>query len=281
MRSTKIVALCLACLLAASAAFAAAGAPKAGPRPAKPAPAGDDAPAWWGRAPDAPPAARGIVAAISPARIDVQTPQGTRSFAINEQTRISVRGQKATVNDVKVNDPVGVRFKPVENALPLALGITVPKPGVGGEIVSVQGGVVTLRDKTGVESRVMVTQATKISSRGYEGTLGDLRPGYRATARGEAENDVVTAQQIEFVPAVARGTVVAKNGDLITVKTVRQAELQVQGSAATSVLIRPRVDKNRKGTLADIQVGMPVNIGFHPAQGAPAPLLWIDVLTGS
>lgn len=281
MRTTKTAVLCLVCLLAASAVFAAAGVRKTGPRPAKPAPAQGDAPAWWGRAPNAPPAARGTVAAISPARIDVQTPQGMRSFAISEQTRIIVRGEKATIDDVRVNDPVGVRFKPVENALPVALGILVPKPGVGGEIVSVQGGVVTLRDKSGVENRVTVTQTTKIGSRGYQGTLADLRPGYKATARGETEHDALAAQQIEFVPGIAKGTVVAKNGDLITVKTVRQAELQVQGSAATAVLIRPRVDKNRKGTLADIQVGMPVNIGFHPTQGAPAPLLWIDVLTGS
>lgn len=281
MRPAKATLACVACLLAATSAFAAANADKAGPKPAKPAPPGEASPAWWGRSPDAPPAARGTVAAISPTRIDVQTAGGVKSFTITEQTRVMVRGQKATVSDVRVNDPVNVRFKPVENALPVAIGILVPEPGVTGKIVSAQGDTVTLRDRAGVETRVTITQATKIRSRGYQGTPADLRPGYRATARGSMQDGALAAETIEFVPAVARGAVVAKNGDLITVKTVRQGEIQLQGSAATAVLIRPRVDNNRKGTLADIQVGTSVNAGFHPAQGAPAPLLWIEALTGS
>ena len=80
-------------------------------------------------------------------------------------------------------------------------------------------------------------------------------------------------------PAV-RGKIAVVEGDLITVKTVKQLNIDCLGSPATAVMIRPRVAPNQKGTLADIQVGMPVNIGFHPNPNGPAPLLWIDVLTG-
>jgi hypothetical protein len=74
--------------------------------------------------------------------------------------------------------------------------------------------------------------------------------------------------------------VTAVSGNVITVKTVRQRTIVTLASPATSVLIRPRVGPNKKGTLADVHVGMPCNIGIHLNTQGQSPLLWIDLLVG-
>ena len=90
----------------------------------------------------------------------------------------------------------------------------------------------------------------------------------------------MVAEIVEFRPEVAKGAVIAKEGDVITIKTVKQLTIPCLGSPATAVLIRPRIGPNKKGTLADVQVGMPCDIGFHPNPQGNAPLLWIDLLVG-
>ncbi|MCL5105104.1 MAG: hypothetical protein M1133_13450, partial [Armatimonadetes bacterium] len=129
-------------------------------------------------------------------------------------------------------------------------------------------------------NKVVVTPQTEYRSHGYKGTLADLMIGFHAGASGDAGDGVFTAKVIELVPALAEGAVTAIQGDVITVKTVRQLTLNLQGRPGTAVLIRPRVGPNVKGTSADIKVGMPVNVGFIPNKGGNSRLLWIDLLTG-
>lgn len=286
MRLVKPISILVTLLFAASTLWAAQ---KAGPivradRPAakqgKRAP--DQArPDWWGRNPNKPQSnVKGIVESVSPTSIAVKTQDGVKTFVVNEQTRVMVRGARGTINDIQPGTSVGIRFRPADNGALIAVGITVPKPNARGEITSIQGNTIVLRGKDGVEHRIAVNEQTKYRSHGYIGTLADLRLGYTAMAAGKLDNNVLLADNVEFVPVVARGTVTEKRGDVVVVKTVKQQDLQLQGSPATAVLIRPRVAHNKKGTLADVQVGAPVNVGFHAGSNGPAPLLWIDVLTG-
>lgn len=237
-------------------------------------------PDWWGGAPGQHPNVNGTVANISATNIAVQTKEGLKSFTVSDRTKVLVRGKQATITDVKVGDLVQVKFRLVQNNVPLAVAIRVPKPLVRGRITAIEGNVVTLKPKEGEPIRVLTTDQTKYAARGYQGTFADLRVGYGAAAIGEPGDGGFAADVIEFVPAVAKGTVVAREGDVITVKTVRQLTIVCLASPATAVLVRPRIGPNRKGTLADIQVGMPCNIGFHPNPQGQSPLLWIDLLTG-
>lgn len=282
MRVTRVFLICLALIVAASAVFAAPVVKAKPPvdKPGKQAPPSGESPDWWGTNPNKPQTNfKGIVDSVSPTSITVKSKEAAKTFAVTQETKVVVQGQKATINDVKPGNPVGVRFKQDGNTL-VAVGIVVAKPGTGGEITAVQGNTITLREKNGAVHQVAVTDKTKYRSHGYIGTLADLRIGYRVMAQGTMSNDVLTADSIEFVPSLARGTVIARNGDLITVKAVKQQEIQLLGTPATAVLIRPRVADNKKGTLADVQVGAPVNVGFAPNPNGPAQLLWIDVLTG-
>ena len=127
---------------------------------------------------------------------------------------------------------------------------------------------------------MLVTDKTDYRSINYQGSLADVRVGYLISAAGTLTEQGITADVIQFVPAVAKGTVTAVNGNAITVKTVPQVSLSLQASDATAVLIRPRVGPNQKGTLGDIKVGMPADVGFHAVESGSAPLLWIDLLTG-
>ena len=136
----------------------------------------------------------------------------------------------------------------------------------------------------GTDHRVVVNDSTKYHSHGYQGTLADLRVGYRINANGAINGEDLVADNVEFMPAMAEGTVTgidtASGSTVITVKTVRQLTLHLQPSEATAVWVKPRVAPNKKGTMEDVKVGSPVNVGFHPTEGGPAPLLWIAVFTG-
>jgi len=301
MKITRLVTICLMLLLAAALCAAEEAV----------------APQWWGGPPGPRPLVQGTVANVSATNIAVNTKEGLKPFTVDDKTKVLVRGQKATIADVKVGDPVVVKFKLVTNNIPLALGILVPKPTVGGEIVSIQGNVIIVRPVgkagrpraaaaarpagrrpagrmhaagvpsaepapgTGAEQRIVVNENTKYHSHGYQGTLADLRVGYRIGARGAMNGQDFVADEIDFAPALAKGAVTAVENGIITVKTIRQLTLQLQPSGATVVLIRPRVGPNVKGTIADVKVGAPVNVGFHPNQTGPCPLLWVDVLTGT
>jgi hypothetical protein len=270
MKKTLLIVVCL--VLVASVVWAAAKPPvKAQPN-------------WWpGAKPKPVPVvketvAAGTVAAIAAAKIDVQTAQGVKSFAIFAKTRVVVQGKKATLADVKAGDPVRVNFRVVNN-VPSALRIAVPKPNIKGKITAVTGDGFTLKTKN-AEFTVAVGTATKIKSRGYVGSLADLQVGFGAAVVGTVSGSSIAADGGEFVPAVVRGAVTAVDGNTITIKAIRQQTIAVVAFEKTVILVRPRVGPNVKGTIADVKVGVPVNIGYKPVQDGPSPLLWIDVLTG-
>lgn len=267
MRFSRLMIICLVLIFAVSMmSFAAEKKVK---------------PSWWGNAPgqNAKPVARGTVANISPSSIGVTTKEGVKSFAIDAQTKVMIRGKKAAIADVKVGDPVVVRLRPAANNTLVANAIVVPNPSVKGKITAIEGSVITIADKDSTK-KVTVTSQTKYLSKGYKGAISNLRIGYGIVANGSAENGQFVAKGIEFMPEMVKGTVIAVNGNTVIVKSVRQAEITGQVTDATAITVRPRVAANRKGTLADIKQGMPVNIGFEIVPNAPARILWIDLLTG-
>ena len=220
-------------------------------------------PEWWGKAPGPRPFVQGVVANVSATNIAVQTRDGLKPFTVDEKTKVMVRGQKATIADVKLGDPVGVKFKLMGNNVPLALAIVVPKPMLSGEIVSIQGNLIIVRERVkpprpkaaaaaarpagkrgmhgaaapgaqpapgaepapGVDRRVVVNDNTKYRSHGYQGTINDLRVGYRIHVSGTINGQDLVADTIEFMPAMAEGTVTGIENGVITVKTVRQLTL--------------------------------------------------------
>ena len=269
MKRTLLVVVCL--VMIASVAWAAAAKPPAAQ------------PNWWpGEKPKTAPAkenvAVGTVAAVSATKIDVQTAQGVKSFAVFSKTRVVVQGKKATIADVKPGDPVRVAFRVVNNAA-AAVQIVVPKPNIKGRITEITGSGFTLKTKN-AEFAVNVGEATKIRSKGYIGSLADLQVGFGAAVIGTVSGNNIAADAVEFLPAVARGAVTAVDGNIITIKAIRQQTITVVANEKTAILVRPRVGPNTKGTIADVKVGVPVNIGYKPVQDGPSPLFWIDVLTG-
>ncbi len=283
MNAFRFLAVLIALTLVASIVYAAplpvGKAP--GRAPGQKAP-NEAKPEWWGKAPGPKPFVHGTVENISPQSIAVKTPKGVKVFTINENTKVIVRGQRATIKDIKIGDPVNVKFKLVENNVPLALGIQVPKPSCGGQIASISNNVIVLRDrKTNAECRVVVSDKTKYRSKGYEGTLADLKVGYFASASGDLKDGTIIADIVNFMPEVAKGTIVGVEGNVITLKTVRQMTITGTVGDKTVIIVSPRVAPDRKGTLQDIKVGTPANIGYIPVPNGPARLLWIDLLTGA
>ena len=282
MKSIRFLAILLVVAFAATAVCAEPVKGRRAPGKIPGGKPGEVKPQWWGKAPgqNQKPVAAGTVQSVSPQSISVNTNQGGKTFVVNDKTRVMVRGQKATINDIKVGDQVLVRFAMQENTA-VAIGIAVPKPSCRGQIVSIDNNMLVLRDpKASTECRVAVSDATKYGSRGYSGTLADLRVGYHAQATGTLSEGVLIADAVKFVPMVAKGTVIAVEGNLVTLKAVRQQTIPVVVDEKTVINISPRVAPDKKGTIADIKVGTPANIGFHAVQNGPGQLLWIDLLTG-
>lgn len=236
-------------------------------------------PEWWGKAPGQKPIISGTVVNISPTNIAIKTSRGVKPFTASDKTKVMIRGQKASLADIKVGDHVIVHFRLMKNNVPFAVGVVVPRVDVKGKLVAVSQGEIVIRTDKG-DRHVVVNGETIYRSRAYKGSINDLVVGYRVAAHVDVNGETSVARAVEFMPAVAKGTVTAVDGDAITVKTVRQLVINLQAGPATAVLVRPRVGPNVKGTLADIKVGAPVNIGFHSKSDGASPLLWVDVLTG-
>lgn len=280
MKSIRFLAILLVVAFAATAVCAEPVKGRRAPGKIPGGKPGEVKPEWWGKAPDQKPSAQGVVQNVSAQSITVNTKQGAKTFVVNDKTRVMIRGQRATINDIKVGDQVAVRFAMQENTA-VAIGIAVPKPGCRGQIASIENNMLVLRDpKANTECRVAVSGKTKYGSRGYVGTLADLKVGYHTQAAGAMSEGVLIADTVQFVPMMAKGTVVAVEGNLVTLKAVRQQTIPVVVGEKTVINISPRVAPDKKGTLADIKVGTPANIGFHAVQNGPGQLLWIDLLTG-
>jgi len=229
------------------------------------------------------PVVTGIVASVSADQITLNLPEGPRSAAVTRQTQVIVYGKKATIADVKVGMKAEVAFRPVEGGLPIALRINVPQPRAAGQIDAIDGNVLTVRGEKGIIWKITVPDGARIVCHGYQGTFADLRIGYRVGVGGQFNGNNVVAEVVEFAPIIHKGVVTAVDGSTITVATVEQTIITAQISEATIILVRPRVGPNRPGTLADIKVECPIDVGGHmseggPYQGGTMQALFADVL---
>lgn len=236
-------------------------------------------PQWWpGEGPGTRQTVTGKVAAVSAESITVATlRQGSATFAVRQETKVMVRGQRAQIGDVKVDNPVVVRFAVAQDNSRWAKAILVPKPRFVGKISNATGNTFTL---TGKDNAWAVTLApgVKIVSHGYAGSPADLQNGYGAAVEGDVQGNNITATAVHFQPPVIKGVVDKRNNTEITVKTLRGALVTVTASDATVVLVRPRIGKNLPGKLADVKPGTAVNIGGHRTGETAMNALWIDLL---
>jgi len=280
MRTTGILAIGIALVAASSMSIAARqiGGKQAGAKAPEVRQQGEASTQWWGPGPgrlNQKPTVHGQVTHVDANRLEIQTPKnGAMQFTVNAQTKVMVDGKKASITDVKKDDKVFVRFQPIAGGSPIALGVAVPKApsgqnlGIRGAITAIEGNVIVVEQK-----RVTVTNTTKIRSGRYIGSLADLRVGYHVVVGG----DPAAAKVVAFMPNLAKGAVTEVTADTITIKTIRQGVLQLKPGVGTIFMVRPRVGDNHLGSIDDVKVGLPVNVGFHADNSA---LLWIDILTG-
>ena len=277
--ASRILAVCAVLLVLCAASWAAEGQGRQG----------DIEPQWWpGEGPVVRNSAAGTVTAVTATSITLQTMRGPQTFAVNQQTRIMVRGEKGIIDDVKIGDHAIVKFGPAQGVIRHALGIMIPKPSAAGKITSISSNTFVLQGKEKTWN-VTLTPETKIVSHniptqpkspGYIGIPDDLRVGYEAAVRGEIDGDNVTAAVVQFRPTVIRGVVEKANHNEIVVKTLKQRTITVVPKDGTVVFIRPRTAANQVGTWNDIKQDTPINIGGHVTGEGTMEALWVDLLTG-
>ncbi len=230
------------------------------------------------------PTAKGVISALSSTSVTLNTTEGAASFGISSETKFYVYGKSAGFGDLKTGMEAEITYRPIQGGAPSALRVSIPTPRAIGQISAVNGNVITVRDQSkNVTWTVTVPEGAKITSHGYVGGLSDLRLGYRVGVNGQFNGSSVVASAIEFTPIVHKGVVTAVDGDTITVATVQQTIITARISGGTVVLVRPRVGENRRGSIADIKVESPIDLGGHmsdggPYQGGTMDVLWADVL---
>jgi len=221
----------------------------------------------------------GTVLAVSPTNIAVQIKTGLKTFTVNPKTRVNTRGQKGTITDIKVNDPVTVHFT-TDSDKATALNIRIHNPSFTGKITAIEDNTFTITGKEGT-AKVLVVGKTKIASHSYKATIADLRVGFTASAEGPVSAGQVVAETVNFQPAIANGMVCAADANTIIVKTLQKLTIPLAPSEATVVRIHPESGPTTHGKFADIKVGAHVNAGFIPVRDGTSKLLWIEVITGS
>ncbi|MEN6371934.1 MAG: DUF5666 domain-containing protein [Armatimonadota bacterium] len=223
----------------------------------------------------------GTVTKVDANYITLQTKLGELAFTVTDETRVMVRGNKAVITDVKTGDPARIEFTLAQDNSRLARAVVISQPRINGKITTLTDKGFTLTNMdTNKTWNIWLTDNTRILSHGYAGTINDLRVGYMAGVQGDENNDSINAKRVEFSPTVIKGVITQVSGDQIQVETLKKVLVTVSVDNATSILIRPRVGANIKGSFSDLKQGMPVNLGGHITGEATLKALWIDVITG-
>ena len=136
MKAIRTIAICTALLMIGSACMAASPV-RGGKAPRDPAKSGDVNAEWWGPGPGAPGrnlVVHGTVLQVDASSIQIQTvARGAMQFAVTDKTQVIVRGKRGGIADIQKGDVVNLKFKPVPNGTPIALGIQVPKDAEAGQ----------------------------------------------------------------------------------------------------------------------------------------------------
>lgn len=119
-------------------------------------------------------------------------------------------------------------------------------------------GNITIVTKDGKTVTLTIPADASIAVGGATSNITTLEPG--ATIKIEIDKEGKVARHIEARQAEVEGTIINVASGNITIQTEKSRQVSVQVTSDTRI----RVDKNQNGTLADLQVGVAVQVVYDP-----------------
>lgn len=133
--------------------------------------------------------AGGLVTAVSATSLTVTNPAGTATtYTLDSSTVVTKDRASASLGDLAVGEHVRV----AASSSTTATRVDIATPHVAGQVVSVNGNVITLANPDGLQTTVDVTGATTYTKNGASASLSDVMVGSFVAASGTVASDHTT-----------------------------------------------------------------------------------------
>jgi len=206
------------------------------------------------------------ITAIDGAKLALVTDNGwTRTIDATGAT-VTKDGATAALGTLKVGDRIVFRETRNDDGTFTITAIEVVQPAVAGTVASLSGSTVTLTQRDGSTSKVILTGSTIYQVAGQAATKDAVVSGARIVARGTLGTDgTLTATSVEVAPAGAAGTVKEKSASSLTLTTREGSTVVVKVSSSTTY----QVGGITTPSLADVKVGdVVIAAGTRNADGS-------------
>jgi hypothetical protein len=133
----------------------------------------------------------GVVTAVTGTTLTVQDRAGnSTAFTIDSSTAVTRERAAATLADLAVGE--NVRIVPSAPGSTTASSVEIELANIAGKVVSVSGDTVTVSNRDGNNSTVVVTGSTTYSKNGASATLADVAVGSFIFAEGTLDSTLTT-----------------------------------------------------------------------------------------
>ena len=192
------------------------------------------------------------ITAIDGTKLALKTENGwTRTIDAAGAT-VTKDGATVALSALEVGDRIVFRETRNDDGTYTITAIVVIQPAVAGTVASVSGSTVTVTQRDGSTSKVVLTGSTTYELAGQAATKDAVVAGAQIVARGTLATDgTLTATSVEVAPATAAGTVKEKSSSSLTLTTRDGSTVVVKVSSSTTY----QVGGVTAPTLADVKVG--------------------------
>jgi hypothetical protein len=192
------------------------------------------------------------ITAIDGTKLALETDNGwTRTIDAAGAT-VTKDGATVALSILKAGDRIV--FREIRNADGTfkITAIEVIQPAVAGTVASVSGSTVTVTQRDGSTSKVVLTDSTTYQLAGQASTKDAVVAGAQIVARGTLATDgTLTATSVEIAPATFAGTVKEKGAGSLTLTTRDGSTVVVTVTSSTTY----QVGGVTSPTLADVKIG--------------------------
>ena len=151
-------------------------------------------------------AGEALVLKVSAGSLQLDTPGGTRTVALNATTTYFNGVTAATLAAVTPGELVHVRLVDPRAAAPVAAQVRVVPAHLAGYVTARTGGTLTVLDQGGFQRTVRTGTDTKVVKDGAAGTLSDITVGSFVQASGTAQGvDLQAARLATGLPGHGDG----------------------------------------------------------------------------
>jgi hypothetical protein len=192
------------------------------------------------------------VTAVDGTKLALETENGwTRTIDATGAT-VTKDGATVALSTLKVGDQIVFRETLKDDGTYTINAITVIQPAVAGTVASVSGSTVTVTQRDGSTSKVVLTSTTTYQLAGAVATKDAVVTGAQIVARGALASDgTLTASSVDVAPATSAGTVKEKGSSSLTLTTRDGSAVTIKVSSSTTY----QVGGVTTPTLADVKVG--------------------------